>query len=408
MNSKSKKGKVKIFSIPVKNWSGLELNGYWINAFEKIPENATFDTDLVVVGINNLEIENESKELIENRLKLALENGLAICLICFAPFYPSQLGLYILNSFLQGHDIVSKPTMSNKARVKDYAFKTMFDEYGHAGLEFDIPQEQLSYVHIIALNQTGKPCSICFSKGKGMIYVIPSLSLEDGTGLLGSLLKCYNEHKQTFSLLSPILAAYQFSKEKSLFKKLDNLTSETLQTKEEIQHYQYMKSILTLSGSLLVERVEEFLIDHFGLKTKRIEIDGKEENIEDFWLIDGKGNEIALCETKGFNRNVRMEDVSQVLNHKHRRNKSDDFPGILIVNNFNKATSIADKEEPIHADIITQTQMYKVLIIRTLDLVHLLDLAERKVFSTQKLKDILTSETGWMKVGPDGYDIVKK
>lgn len=49
-----------------------------------------------------------------------------------------------------------------------------------------------------------------------------------------------------------------------------------------------------------------------------------------------------------------------------------------------------------------------VLIVRTLDLVRLLDQLERGIVTTEAIRDLFTTKTGWLKVKGDKRTVVKK
>lgn len=93
--------------------------------------------------------------------------------------------------------------------------------------------------------------------------------------------------------------------------------------------------------------------------------------------------------------------------HKGRREKSDNFPSVLIVNTFIKrANSIDEKRRDVNSEQIRTAVKRSILILRTVDLVYLVHLKEGGRLDLQELVRDLTSKAGWLKVSEEGYEVV--
>ncbi len=69
--------------------------------------------------------------------------------------------------------------------------------------------------------------------------------------------------------------------------------------------------------------------------------------IEDFWILDEKKNKIIIRESKGKDNNIKLENVLDLELHRTRRGLAPEFPGLLIANTFNKARTLAEKDQRI-------------------------------------------------------------
>ena len=130
--------------------------------------------------------------------------------------------------------------------------------------------------------------------------------------------------------------------------------------------------------------------------------------MEDFWILDDKGKEVAICEVKGLSKNVKREYITALVQHREQRDLADDFPSILFVNTFAASESVEEKDgQRIGKWECQKAIKDHVLIIRTLDLVRLLNLVWQKRLDTAKIRELLLNEIGWLRVTEQGYEIFK-
>jgi len=74
--------------------------------------------------------------------------------------------------------------------------------------------------------------------------------------------------------------------------------------------------------------------------------------------------------------------------------------------NIKNARSIAEKDQGIAIEQIRHAKTMNVLILRTLDLLELLRLYKNNKITLAELKELLTSNAGWLRVDKGGYKIV--
>jgi hypothetical protein len=134
-----------------------------------------------------------------------------------------------------------------------------------------------------------------------------------------------------------------------------------------------------------------------------------EEYVEDFYILDEKGEkEVAICEVKGLSKNVKREHITALVQHREQRELADDFPSILFVNTFADSESVEEKDGQRVGKMEYQKAVKNhVLIVRTLDLVRMLDLVWQKKLDISKIRGLLLSETGWLKVTDQGHEVFR-
>jgi hypothetical protein len=79
-----------------------------------------------------------------------------------------------------------------------------------------------------------------------------------------------------------------------------------------------------------------------------------------------------------------------------------------LVNTFNKAESLRDKDTSIGSDEIKRAVNLKLLILRTIDLIRLYNLVQSDKIELRYVFDCLKSNYGWMKVTDEGIEIITK
>lgn len=128
---------------------------------------------------------------------------------------------------------------------------------------------------------------------------------------------------------------------------------------------------------------------------------------EDFWIVNNDHLELAMCECKGKDNDLTRADINMLDTHREARKRKENFPAILLVNSFNKANTLKEKDMPIASNVIEHAVKNNILVLRTLDLFRLLDLYQRKTVTTKEILNKFTSFNGWMKVNTN-ISILKK
>ncbi len=82
----------------------------------------------------------------------------------------------------------------------------------------------------------------------------------------------------------------------------------------------------------------------------------------------------------------------------------DDYPSVLIVNTFTAAESLAKKDQRVESRECAKAGQDHIVILRTIDLLRVLDLPNAK---QEEFKKLLLTAAGWLKVGAAGVEVVQ-
>jgi len=227
----------------------------------------------------------------------------------------------------------------------------------------------------------------------------PDVIAEYFTLLGDALTSTYNKLCQD---LPNWLTKFRFIEEEALGAEVTALEKRLFDISERLDHLRRFKSVLALYGDELVAGVVRVFKEGFG-----IAVDTTDELREDFTLLDDNSKTSCLCEVKGTNKGVKREYINQADSHRERSGFRHDFPTLLIVNtNIKNARSVVEKDQEIACEQILHAKKMNVLLLRTLDLLELLRLYLNGQITSNDLKILLINNTGWLKVGKDGYAII--
>ncbi|MFC2059276.1 hypothetical protein ACFLTS_06560 [Chloroflexota bacterium] len=248
-------------------------------------------------------------------------------------------------------------------------------------------------------------CGFAERIGKGLLYILPGAPAKDNEHeFITTLIRCLLDDIQAriYPETSPIVESYQFETEKEIRDKRQQIQTQLDEIDESISEYDKKKDILFLRDTPLANRLSEWLTTYINIRTRR-----HEEYNEDFWILDDTGNHVAICEVKALSKNIKREHITALVQHREHHDLPDDFPSTLFVNTFADVETVEEKDLRITKVECQKAIRDNVLIIRTLDLVRLLDLVEQVKIETTKINDLLLTEKGWLKVSDEGYEVIK-
>ncbi len=302
---------------------------------------------------------------------------------------------------------------AERSEIYASQFLSYLSEYGFDHVVCELPSGTQSHPisGFTAENQAGTRTRLlsafALSYGKGLIYLVPANVVPgEESHLLVALTDAIEAHCRSVLVpdTAPIAASFTFTEESILREEQDRQRIQLERLDERIADYQTRKDVLFLRDDPLAERLPEWITTYIGFPSERLE-----EYIEDFWLNDRDGRHAVICEAKGLTQNVRREHITAVMLHREQRDLADDFPAILIANTFADAETVKVKGNQRVGPIECQKAARDgVLVIRTLDLVTLLDQLERGVTSKDEIWKLLTTAAGWLKVTGDAREVVKE
>jgi len=367
----------------------------------------TFNT--IILTPKSTKLLSNDKSIIEKELLRCFEEGSHVCILCDSDSDKDEVITDVL--LMVSSRIISFSNTISEINVKQSEFGEFLRSYGIVSNVFEInnPIESaictMRYIfrnvdlqNKITKFQTEAIVGFSIKKDKGLLTLLPFRLKTDYQGeeiikAVSELSKALDTHKKnTISQPPKWLNQVNTKKEEELQSQISKLQEE-IKPKQALLDEQFkLKSILWLKGDKFVDKCIDVL-NAIGVRTLKNDI-----KKEDFWILDNNQSEIVICECKGKDNNLTRDDINKLDNHKVARGKSINFPGLLIINNFNKANSILEKSIAISPNEIQHAVRMNILILRSLDLYHLLDLHQRNIVSTEEIISHFTSRNGWMKV----------
>jgi hypothetical protein len=87
--------------------------------------------------------------------------------------------------------------------------------------------------------------------------------------------------------------------------------------------------------------------------------------------------------------------------------KEEGFPSLLIANTHNKFDNLEAKDKPVPSNVIEHAVRNKLLIMRTLDLIKLLDLYQKRKIMSNEILEKITHSCGWLRVNQKIENVYK-
>lgn len=245
-------------------------------------------------------------------------------------------------------------------------------------------------------------------KIKGLITFLPfhmesSLHTDELSDAVKELAEALDTHRKNLIFQPPSWINHVPLHEEEKIRNTITQLRDELDSKQNLLQQQIaLKSILYLKHSQLVEGCMA-IFDAMGMRTMKNEI-----GEEDFWILDKEKTNMIICECKGKDNNLTREDISMLDIHREARGKDENFPALLITNNFNKANSLAEKDMPVASNVIQHAVKLHVLVIRSLDLIGLLDLYQKNSISSKEIAGYFSKSVGWMKITEEKVKILSR
>jgi hypothetical protein len=243
-----------------------------------------------------------------------------------------------------------------------------------------------------------------------LAYFVPSLipenrpdNIEEYFDLLADALTATSN--KLASEVPDWIDAFRFSEEKVLLERRAKLQQEINEAEKKVAEFQHFKRVLVGGDDPLVDAVANLLRTGLGYSIGDID-----EHREDLKILDEQGNPVVFVEVKGINAGAKLEHVNQADSHRERAGLPSTFPSVLVLNTHIKnARDLKEKNKPIGPDQVERAVKLRVLILRTLDLLALLDLVNKgEMTSSQVLDLFFKQQGGWLQVwGMDGPVLIQ-
>lgn len=346
-----------------------------------------------------VECDREQMDRRFKELQLLLQQGGLVCFILcksftdrakYGPAKNSDLTKITLNI-----DSFYRENLSNRIpslNTKRNEFIRFLQLYGAASSYFTCLNKNLE-LQPIATVGSYLASFIIF----GNMYYVPSLipqkeKVEEYFDLLAEAITSTANKLKTE--VPSWIDVFKFSEEKTLLERKRVIEDEARQLEERIENFQRFKHILVANDDPLVSAVAEVLQGGFGFF-----VDDTDEYREDLKIVDENKQPLVFIEVKGTNAGVKREHVNQADNHRERAGLSPNFPAVLIINTHIKnARKLEEKDKPVPNDQVEHAEKNSVIILRTLDLLALLELLKKGSMSSTQVLELFSGRGGWLRV----------
>lgn len=373
-----------------------------------------YNIDLIVLSANPFRWKFNEHYVAYNlsvlsAIKNAMESGTAVCFLMdrvalgFSgnDISRQSVGFKLINEIL-GFGLQDTTPTNHFAKL-DHQFEPFLKIFAQASDVFTYSPQRAAELDLDPLAVTAHPYTVGISVrySRGTLFFIPANPLEYRQDFFTTLSVCCFAYLKTVSHAVPeYIREFHFKDETPLVAERHEIEGRLRDIDKVIEEFGAKKDIIGLEEEALHKRVPEWLRENLKLSVQDLHGDNK----EDFYITDGKENRIAIGEIKSCSQNVKREHITKLRLHRETAGLADDFPSILIVNNFTSAENLKEKDQRVNGLECRKAVQDHVLIIRTLDLVRILDLpAERK----EEAKQAMLTATGWLKVSGGAFEIVQ-
>jgi len=365
------------------------------------PQNFVDFNPIIILGGTLFGVEEGYKRVNEavrreREIFNALEKGSVVCIT----FHIDDLLERVLKRI--GKEIFTLEEPRADLRIKRSEFSSLLKKFGSAGYHFEE-----DFDDIICETEDGYVVGFAEKVGKGALVFLPCYDINIfDFAILKDFLQILLDGLRTY--LPKIqykppnwINSLRFPNEAIIVSEVEKLQREINIKINSLEKYLELKEILWFRDDELVKSVMNFFKE-IGIETKQDEI-----YEEDFWIVE-QGKETVIVEVKGLDQNLTRPHISKLDEHRGARNKPDDFPALLVVNSFNRAESLKEKDRDISPNEIKKSVQTNVLILRTLDLCNVYSLMERKKLNPSTLLNVIKKENGWLNITASGLEIKKK
>jgi hypothetical protein len=376
-----------------------------INRFTKhnlLLDNDYEETSICCIASNDLDLR-------ERELFTAIRKGkIAIFLVPALPRGDSakrevsntDLFRRCMGSFHMPWGSLTEPVSHLDSQIPE--FQPYIEQHGVAYVYFSRDYENKDFTKVICGNNDNPVAFSFFDK----VFFLPCSypkTHEQALSAAKSAIRAAISYRKRISEEKPQwISEFRFTQETSLLNDADELQQQLNQLQIKIDSYENYKGALCYQSDPLVDIVINIFEKFFG-----ISIESEEQCIEDAILKDEEGNIKGVFEIKGVKRNFARKDINQVDSHRERLGLQPNTPGILVMNTLMDVNSLVEKGQPPHPDIIKKAATDNVLLIRTIDLLRFADGVEAGVLNKEDFLTILMSQSGWLKVADNKYEVVK-
>jgi hypothetical protein len=318
------------------------------------------------------------------------------------PIFDTDLCKRILNAFLIDRRRRYRLEIPLELKVRDEEFEPYMRHYGRPTTVFELPQDLPTERHAIAWLGNG----VVGMEIDAQLFFLPFESsrrtLEVATRVLTLLTAAINRYRRDRIIAVPDwVDEFHFKSEEPLYLEINDLLGKLNRLESELASLKDYKAILASSGIYLRNKLVALFESVFGLKVQCMD---REER---FLVVKDDDSPVALVESEGIHGPVQMASIERLARARKQHGLSDSFPAALLINNDMAITNVGERSATTIAPAILENALRQnLLVMRSIDLLFLLNHLEKSPNKKSRMLDLLTSGGGWLKASTGFYDLI--
>ena len=318
------------------------------------------------------------------------------------PISDTDLCKRILNAFMIDRRRRYRLEIPLELKVRDEEFEPYMSHYGRPTTVFELPQDLPTERHAIAWLGNG----VVGMEIDAQLFFLPFEStrrtLEVATHILTSLTPAINQYRRDRIIAVPDwVDEFHFKPEEPLYLEINDLLGKLNRLESELASLKDYKAILASSGIYLRNKLVALFESVFDLKVQCID---REER---FLVVKDDDSPVALVESEGIQGGVQAASIERLARARRQHGLRDLFPAALLINNDMAVTNVGERSATsIGSDVLQAAVQQNVLIMRTIDLLFLLNHLEKSPNKKGRMLHLLTSGSGWLKASTGSYDVI--
>jgi len=318
------------------------------------------------------------------------------------PIFDTDLCKRILNAFMIDRRRRYRLEIPLDLKVRDEEFELYMRYYGRPTTVFELPQDLPTERHAIAWLGNG----VVGMEIDAQLFFLPFESsrrtLEVATHILTLLTAAINQYRRDRIIVVPDwVDEFHFKSEEPLYLEINDLLGKLNRLESELASLKDYKAILASSGIYLRNKLVALFESVFGLKVQCMD---REERL---LVVKDDDSPLALVESEGIQGPVQMASIERLARARKQHGLSDSFPAVLLINNDMAITNIGERSATtIAPGILENAVRQNVLVMRSIDLLFLLNHLEKSPNKKRRMLDLLTSCGGWLKASTGSYDVI--
>jgi hypothetical protein len=321
------------------------------------------------------------------------------------PIEDTDLCKRVLNAFGVGRHHRYRLELPAEVRTRDREFESYVQAYGEPSTVFELPQHGQSLEKRVLVELTNNAVvglefdhQLFFLPFRSRRKQWPAVSLIAKAGALA--VSSYRRKRLT--AIPRWVDDIRFKSEEALYLEINSLLERLNRLEGQLKSWRDYKAILTASRSHLQTGIASILESFFDLK-----VDWLDENREEGMITAADGSPLAIFAARAENGALNEQWVERLISHRKSRGLEDTVPAIMFVNLH---ASLEDTKrrfsEAIPQALVQYATKHNALLMRTIDLLFLMQHLENNARRKDRLVQLLDSGGGWLRADQEKYRLV--